>query len=178
MTSFYRQIRGLGILYVLPPEVRERVYDYYFGNKELVCFASGAYRKQYEMHLLLVSPAIYQEAREVEMTPGFEVRIFGNDYHLPPPQFQPLITSLRLQFFGVSRPIELWRYPALKQISHLRAALEEDELLPQPISLQLDDFLKGKLDMSFLQRTRTKWALWHGDGEAFDWQAVPNDVPV
>lgn len=173
MASRYRQILGLGVLGSLPPEVRERIYDAYFGIRVV----TPAHKKRYDCSLLAVSRTIYEEAKAVEMKPGFTLVISAAS-DVSPEHLRKLVTELSLSDLFAVQPLVLTDYTALQNISASVAGYMP-EAEEYGGSACIDRLLKGTLDASFINHLRDLWGSQVGKPFlSFDWHEVPASIKV
>ena len=82
MVSRYSLLAGLGLLYLLPLEIRIRIHRAYFSDRIVVQDVSGC-RPLYDRNLLSLSKAIREEAAPYETEPGIvlQPRVSNIDPH-------------------------------------------------------------------------------------------------
>lgn len=184
MTTTYQKIRGPGLLFALPPEVRERIYDAYFAERRVEDIYDPAktpyvfYRRLYDCNLLLASRAIYDEASVAEQKPGVTFITRMSEFSSPP-RLRHLITRLEFVDFYYRQPLQFADYPALSEI-HVDLEFEIEEIEHYGGLAAFDEVQKGSKDPRIIAKMQSHWEylVTHPLQPAFDWRDVPAGIKV
>lgn len=167
-------LTNLGMLDRLLPEIRRVVFQMYFDSRNmeldypLICtkfgridgWKNGRWRKCYPTDLLLVSKAIYGEAKPVEALTGVKLSFgdrfdetysFGND---PPEAVRDVTTAIEITSNEpeIIQGTNLRLYPQLRVLSLAGYVLNYPRLtLPTG---NVDDLVKGRLDHHLLRHVQ------------------------
>ena len=190
MASRRSQIPGLGTLHLLPPEVRFKIYEYYFTERRVVphCKQRGqhkdvwSYLRQYTRDLLLVSRFIHAEARMIEMKPGFEIELIKGKCPTPPRSLKPLVTRFYiLDLSHAAGILDLHDYTTLREIRIRWSILSSNIIGDWGFPAYFHDIFYEQMKPVLISRVKREWDRLLQDPNqsvSLDWRKVPRGVTV
>ena len=183
MTSRYQRIVGLGVLDILPTELRTRIYKAYFSGRIIQAERNGLgmrYHKRYSRGLLLVSRTVYQEARPFEERADVDLDLQSVVNLFLPASLAKHCTLLRIADLSLATDWKFSASTSLRRINFSRTHRRITAIcgtLKLATAERVDDCLKGELDAEMIQILRGKWdSMLSTTRTAFDWKTVPAGI--
>ena len=182
MASLYRKITGLGALYSLPPEVRQRIYTFYFSERTLFEGSNNNYCASYHRKLLLASKSIYDEAAAKEKAPGASLLVKCDGGEVPPTNVRQAVTTIDLSELEQVDLVK-WNYfdaATFPMLRYLRYDCQWDlgtDLTLFP-SGTINDALHGRIDSELIKHIQTAESIYNMELIPFDWNKLPRNLTL